>query len=277
MELRRSIGSGYMLRNVKLWVFNGVYSAMDDFEVAQDDLAYFECLDYDTKQEIAALRERCRPISLAEMDYAVDLCIDEVREYAIKYVKSKLRFIYKSEHYDPEDFALELLTHCIVAIYNQYPRIDSTLHAVNVCKRVIKNMGTNIIKKFTSSGRSTLYRNGDGTFSSFKCSYDVVMNTLAEIPVDHDLSFQHSIDCITSKGNKRSKFVKCLTSYDSEFTEWLQSNQFIRSGCNEEFYDRLHSDGRAADYTSILCNYLGATDKQLSHWYKTLRIDLGYI
>lgn len=277
MELRRSLSNAYMLRNIKLWLFSGKYSLREDFEVSEDDTVYFECLDDDTKSEIALLRQRCKPISLEEMDYAVDVCINEVRDYAIKYVKTKLRFIYKSEHYDPEDFALELLAHCIVAIYNQYPRIDSTLHAINVCKRVIKNMGTNTIKRFTSNGRSTLYQNQDGTFSSYKCSYDVIINTLAETSVEYDGDLKYSIEALTKKDSRRASFVKCITGHDVAFTEWLKQNQFMRSGCNEEYFDRLHADGRTDEYFNTVANYLGATDKVVGSWLRTLKRDLGYI
>lgn len=279
MEIRRQISNGYFLRNLKLWLYSGKSSKWGQFQVDEKDSNLFKVLDQATKDEIVKLRGRLRPISIEDMDYAVDHCIQEVQVYTSKYVYHKLRFIYKSEHFDPEDFVLELLGHCIVGIYNQFPRIDCSLHAVNVCKRIIKNMGTNIIKKFTGVGRATLYRNADGTFSSYKCSYDAVYDSIANMMDERQetTTFDHSLEkMLATYGATKATFLRCLTGTDKAFTEWLYENNYIRGGCSEDYHDRLIKSGDHDHYVEVLAYYLDVDSIITENWLKSFKVGLGY-
>lgn len=279
MEIRRSISNGYFLRNLKLWLYSGKHKSWRAYQVDEKDSDLFKVLDSETKEYIKGLRVQQKPVSLKDMDYAVDYCLKEVQVYASKYVYHKLRFIYKSEHFDPEDFVLELLGYCIVGIYNQFPRIDCSLHAVNVCKRIVKNMGTNIIKKFTGVGRATLYQNVDGTFSSFKCSYDAVYDSISNMMDERQDStmFDHSLEkMLATYGTTRATFLRCLTGTDKGFTEWLYRKHYIRGGCNEDFHDRLILRGDNQRYIGILEEYLDVDEYITTNWLKSIKKSMGY-
>jgi hypothetical protein len=297
IEIRRNLNNnGYVMRDLKLWLYDAaqggrsrILRTAEEFGIDASDIRVCRVFkDADTLNRLRELHVSHAPISPSDLQSAVTHCLDSVRDYAMKYVRSKLRFICKSEHIEPEDFALELMGNCVAGIYAQYPRLDSTLHAINVCKRIIKNMGTNIIKRYTTEGRAVLVRNQDGTFSSNKCSYDLMFDN---VDADHQDNQHHpvldeqerihlrmSVEHLLSKyneGGAKHTLMRLLMGPDVQFTQWLYDQEIITSGDNEDLHDSCLRTNTQNDYLIYCAMYLGTDDQTIQRYLRHFAYHLG--
>lgn len=295
LDFRRHLNSsGYLIRNVKLYLHQcnslPIHSSVlepltKDFQLHEGDwriARVFKCAEF--KSEFSAF-DSCYPMSIKEFDALVTHCISQLTVYTAKYVHKKLRFIYSSENCDPEDFIIELLADAIAGICDQYPVYHSTLHATNVCKRIIKNRGNNIIDHYTSKGANTLVRGKDGTFTSLKVSFDVLLDSIYNNGAEESsifgaaslhreetkMSVQHYVK---SLGNKQKKVIHLLSHYNREFTTWLHRNGYVEDLDNEQYLDNCVKRSKLVNYLEAVSEYLDVPPTKVKNFIQHIRKDL---
>ena len=175
-SLRLSVmKSGYIMGNTKLYAYaSGVKRDVKGAHysiVAEDSklIRYLIKSNPDLQSMMLKLYKRgsgFKPATVAEMSSLMTFVHSEVDEYTSKFVYRKLRFISESNGIEEDDIKNELLYASTYALYKQYPRFQSRLHAVNIAKQSIHNRGINMIHEATSESRRRLISSKDGTFSS---------------------------------------------------------------------------------------------------------------
>lgn len=111
-------------------------------------------------------------------------------------VYTKLRFIYKHNHMEPEDFIHGLYSKAIQVFYRSAPFI-SWKHLENTIKRAVTNYTINIINYYTSKRRTKL-TNEEGTFVTTEVSFNDLYRDSDEekqsLHLQFDCNDSHYID-----------------------------------------------------------------------------------
>lgn len=279
---------GYIF-NLKAWLFACVHYEVSTPEEVRKLASMYEV--HETDLELAnmlygplldTLREYTltyKVLSLKKFRKHVTRIIKEVEVYTRKFVNKKHRFLMKSNHFDLEDFVLELIAKGIQSLILMYPCVKSSLHATNVVKTSIKHHGINLIKHYTSKKKATLVRFSDGTFGSLKISYNTLLNersydktstyTVSDICgglSDSSESGNSKLDMQLSvlqleKGvkPKQKTFIRLLMGeYHQGFTVWL-NNKGITNKDNDDWHSMLLKKNTLDRYIKLTLDYLGVS------------------
>lgn len=178
------MNSGYLMRNAKLFTYAKAAQTgnirANDYDLNPEDaklVKYLLGTSPDLSRMLSGLYARgkgYKPATIGQMVNLVGYVNKEVEDFTSKFVYRKLRFIAESNGSEEKDLRNTLLYKATYAIYRQYPRFKSRLHAVNIAKQTIHNTGINMILEATSESRSRLVASKDGTFSSTVLSLDSI-------------------------------------------------------------------------------------------------------
>jgi hypothetical protein len=278
---RAVIADGYVVKNIKVWLFWCVKRGLrgEDalmagvrFGIHEADRGLRLNMSADLKSHLAKLARNYASLSVEALDKQVVTIFKEMRDWLGKFVYRKMRFVYEQQGLAAWDMQMEVFSKGIHALYLQYPRIETKLHATNIVKSAAHNYGINIIIQATNESKARLVRNGDNTFVSRVVNLDdiAVVTTLAgedtrpKYERRHDLnttfnSFGYrnkprtfnlewllcGAPCIKTqtltiademkKLSRRQRIMMLLMgAEDPEFTTWLNTSRHrIRSTCSD--------------------------------------------
>lgn len=301
---RESIKTGYLLKNVKLWLWwcahkklnpEAAEAAMRSFKVLPDDWPLARILfrsKYASAVRSLTRKHSCHDLRKFERILAGIIDNPEINTYIAKYVHRKLRFICQSGAVDLDDIQCELKYLAYFSMLMQYPKVHSLLHFENIFKGAVQKFGVNLIKHYTTQGRQSMVRLSDGTFSSLKVSLHAAEGSFfqdqaAQVgssgdPFDElegpnhaqdDKIIAHSL--LAAAKGKRFKFLMLLTGcFNTRFTNWLIANG--RCQCpNDELFDRCMSEDTLPDYINDCATFLGVAPYTAHQYLNSLRKQLS--
>lgn len=233
-SLERARNSGYVLKHCKLYAYAYHLFRKGNLEVAPKPAAYkVSTIDSRFLQKLNLAKVPPKPAyRLESFDRMLTsvLTSTELKQYTGKLVSKKLSFISKSYGMPREDIESKLRDAAMSAIYKQYPRFESELHVVNICKTTIHNTAMNIIEYHTRDKRQALIKNGD-SFTQVHVSIDAVPSVIAEMEAEHRYS-QHDRDLLQSflelmpkMSDEVVHFISCCCGhFDEGFSAFLGSD-----------------------------------------------------
>jgi hypothetical protein len=169
--------NGYILKNCKLYIYarhKNPNINPSQFSIEKGDARYLSSITF------RGLRG-CKAYSLTSFDkLESDIVLSlTLRNYIGKFINKKLRFLIKSYGQGYDDLFSDLQAAAIYALRKQYPYYESELHAMNICKTAIHNVGQGLIEFHTRKRRQALF-SSDGVFQSVSVPYD----SLADIGIE---------------------------------------------------------------------------------------------
>ncbi len=297
------IVDGYILKNIKLWLYHFyitdnlskdyAYASSKKFGVNKNDvdLGIFVKQDEELRSALYSYKDKYEAESLTSFDHNVSRIIKEVDIYTRKFIVKKMKFLMQSHGLLLDDLVMELTISGIQGLFMMYPCIKSPLHSTNIFKRVVHNSGINLIVKHTTKSRSVLSRDVDGNFSSRILPLSMVYEThtykLTDVNImtiqgdygsflgnsfslDDLLSIQNILNEYT--GHKKTFLYLLTGEYDLFFTKWLHTNRKIqRNVTNDQYYDKLVQQDQLSLYTRLSLQYLGVSYQQGIDFIKELQ------
>lgn len=268
--------NGYLLKNVKLWLFycyrhkiasNSIFLgeeaavAASKFEILSEDIVLLDIIDQETDKVLRRYARKYKALTLEKLDATLVRIFQEIRTWCHKFIFRKLRFVMTSQSMTVHDIEYELIGKGIQGLMQMYPLVESFLHAVNIIKRTLHNHGINIITSYTHQKRARVLKGADSTFYSNTVSYDAIQSVVdatnsefIEGPRNDDLKMDVENLC-KKLPHKKRYCVRLLSGYECPlFTDWLRSLGKIRNnaGSNAELQERLP----ALDYMRLIFEYL---------------------
>lgn len=267
--------NGYLLKNVKLWLFycyrhkiatNNIFLGEEaaraslKFEIRPEDIVLMDILDQETDRTLRQYAKKYKALTLEKLDATLVRIFQEIRTWCHKFIFRKLRFVMTSQSMTVHDIEYELIGKGIQGLMQMYPLVESFLHAVNIIKRTLHNHGINIITSYTHQKRARVLRGADETFYSNTVSYDAIQsvvtaasNELIEDPKNNDLKIDVEKLCERLPHKKRY-CVRLLSGYECPlFTDWLRSIGKVRAlASNTDLQERIP----AVEYMKLIFEYL---------------------
>jgi hypothetical protein len=103
-----------------------------------------------------------------------------MRTYVRKLITKKMSFLIKSYGQSRDDIEQALKAAALFALYKQYPRYESALHAENIVKRTVHNTAMNLIQHHTRGKRTVLRKAVGGAFESVHLPLESVLDVPSE-------------------------------------------------------------------------------------------------
>lgn len=300
VDFRNDLKSGYLLKNVKLWLWYTVSNdlspkqcreIMPEFKVKESDFKLARALlTSEYIDDLKAMSKEFKCHKLEHFDRIVVNILQSVERdgYIQKYVRKKLRFITFDGYTTQDDLCMELQVDGFFGMLMQYPRVQSVEHFTNIYKGAIQRFGINLIKHHTTNSRSTLVRESDGTFSQRKLSMDAsdsdfLKTTLAtsdfdspagvgggasEVSWEDKLSARQLMSAASSRKQKR--FLTLLSGgYCKRFSSWL-TEEGVKPD-NDELFDRCLKADKISEYIDHCSAYLNISSYQAHRYINKLR------
>lgn len=298
IELRSRINSsGYILQSVKPFLFycwkNRLYGKQHriqqrkEFGVNKYDSRLIRMMKQPVIGQYMHKLKKYAALTKTKLIRIMDTMPDKLLPYLYKQTHRKLRFIYQNQ-FNGVTFT-DLVGDCmykgIQSIYQKYPRIDSTLHALNVAKASSKNACMNIISTFTSASRAVIYK--DDKTGGFQSRVQSILNDSGdynETVISQQLRSKDAITAVEDsmnvyfllknfEGLKRRAVTALLGLPEPKFTRWLQKNASVRDRMsNEQLLEKLIERPRGFDrYEDYLCQFLKIKDYQLDRFKRQLQ------
>jgi hypothetical protein len=198
-EFRRQIGKdlakkvwglasndGYLLMNCKLYAYAASRGPASPkaFDIDRSDVALLKKID------LSHLGSKYQALSLSEYQ-SLEARVTGSRELSVyigKFISKKLIFLTRSYGVTREEIHSLLLFSAIFAMRLKYPKFETELHALNICKTTIHNTGIGLIEYWTRDKRQALISEGGG-FQAVHVSLEHI-NTLSVMPEHADESKQ---------------------------------------------------------------------------------------
>ena len=241
--------SGYVLLNCKLYAYACWCARASEqplprastFEISPKDASLLRRLN------LAALGDRFHAFSLSGFTRVLNRVMlkADLDQYIGKYVTRKMTFLMKSYGVSRHDLETTLLQSALYAIYKQYPRYESGLHLINICKTTIHNVGQNLIQYHTRKKRQALSRSDDGSFSSVLVSLDQIIDVPAE---DDEHEVRHALMSLAALEHRMSpkvrEFLHCAAGvYHEGLSEFLgkPNDDLVEAVPYSRYLDKLRS------------------------------------
>lgn len=259
---RSSEHAGYVLKNCKLFAYaaykarlQGLTIRAKDFDVTQRDASFLRRLN---------LRDHSyHALSITQYDKLVaqSLMTPDMRAYVGRLISKKLIFLVHSYGVSREDLESSLTSAALYALYKQYPKYESALHAKNICKTTIHNTAMNLIQHHTRGKRQALQRSVGGGFEAVHVPLDAVFDLAA--PVEHD--YKEALVSLVSLQDRMTprvqQFIQCAAG---KYHEGLSTFLGI---ANDEAVESMQYD----TYLSRLRSYFNVSEAQTQVLFAKLR------
>lgn len=232
-EFREELtASGYVFKNVKLWIFYllkikasriTLHNAAD-FDVLPHDLVLFDLISYKTRNTIKKWSKTYKALSLRRMDE--NLCKIEIETsiWIKKFVYRKLRFIAESQGMDLMDIERELWLKGMIGLFMMYPKVESSLHALNIVKRVMHNHGMNLIKQYTHIKRARLIRDVSGAFINNSVDFALLdLETEDDGSADLRIDLHRIVQSATTEERSLLSLLCGVGKEDTDFYAYLNN------------------------------------------------------
>ena len=216
--------SGYIIKNCKLYLYAahcnrqlGLPTSPAKFEIEAADLVLLK------KLELKFPKKTYKAYSLFDFDNMEGALIwsKATRNYMGRYINKKLRFLY-SYGLTYSEIEAQLAEYALWVLRKHYPVYETELHAQNICKTAIHNMGMLLIQHWTRDKRQTLSKETDGTFQSRFVQLEYVSEV--QVRPEHELqSDSWDLASVTKRLNStHSKIFSALSgNFDAGVTMFL--------------------------------------------------------
>ena len=265
IDFRKSLQiKGNIQRDLKLYTYariNGVANAeaLHGLSVSDSDVALVKNLLRSKLEKALKLIQRCKyykrlgykPRSIATFNSSMSSAILVLDTYCKKFVNKKFLFLTQSGQLGKEDIRQGLLEFGVYAIYKAYPVIKTSLHMLNIAKTAIHNRGMNLIKEQTTSSRSRMSKQKDGTFSGTLVSLGQLL-VADNIP---DMGFG-----VTTVA------TSLVTGLDGRSVEGEQFNDVNRRRDLEEVVTKIFTSLKSETPKQFLNLLMGVYDEGFSTW-----------
>lgn len=300
VDFRNDLKSGYLLKNVKLWLWYTISNKlspakcreiMPEFKVNKEDFALAKALmRSEYIDDITKMSEEFKCHKLEHFDKIIVNILQTVDSdgYVQKYVKRKLRFITFDGSTTLDDLCMELKVDGLFGMLMQYPRVQGLEHFTNIYKGAVQRFGINLIKHHTTNSRSTLVRESDGTFSQRKLSMDAsdsdfLKTTLATSDIDNPAAMSGVVSEVswedklsvrqlmsTATTRKQQRFLSLLSgNYCKKFSAWL-TDEGVKPD-NDELFDRCLKSDKISEYIEHCSAYLNISTYRAHRYLNKLR------
>lgn len=267
----RVVVSGYVLVNCKLYVYARHCAKRQGRRVSA---AAYGITPEDAKMLALVaptwVKKKYKSMSLA--DYTKAECwvfsdpVLDMKTYIGKFISKKLIFLCRHYGLTREQVEGTLVDAAMYAMRKQYPRFESELHMVNVCKTAIHNAGMSLIQYWTRGKRNALINEDDGTHSAVHVELTTAqyMQNLGTLDPQDDAHAQ-TLQCLRAAESNMGPRAKAFLSlargqFDSGFTLFI--------GINNE--DAAH-EWNYQKYLASICKYLHVTADQATQFMAFLR------
>ena len=206
--LKAAKASGYVLRNCKLYAYacwvarerGEPLPRASSYQVTTQDGAFLRRLN------LKAVGTRFFAFTLPDYEKLMHsvLGTNILDAYIGKYVTKKMSFLIKSYGVQRETLEHSLLRSALYAVYKQYPRYESKLHVINICKTSIHNAGMNLIQYHTRAKRQELRKTSSGAFEAVSVPLDEIM----ALPAEEKHPFKDSLQALVSLEHRMAANVK---------------------------------------------------------------------
>jgi hypothetical protein len=255
----------YVLRNCKLYAHayhyngkKGLPTSPAKYEISQQDVAILRGLD------LSHLKAKYKPYSVFDYDNLEGsiLTSSHLKAHIGKFVSRKLIFLTRSYGLSRDEIHAHLLHAALFALRKQYPRYESELHAMNICKTAIHNSGMGLIEFWTRGKRNALLKE-NGAFQAVHVQYEVLNNV--GVPPEHDNEFRCNLQSLVS-------ISKTLPAREASF---LSAAAGIYDPGVSMFIGELNDDAAARwkydRYLSSVRAYYKVTDAEQGALLEVLR------
>lgn len=301
------LNAKYTLVNIKLYVFSLLKETNLTPSALKRLAASFEIHEADSKR-ISALVMECswfkrearrvlrgipkgsKLLTLAGIDNLFTAVYAPIDRYAKFLAFNKLRFIAKSNNYEIEDLAKDIMEKVVQSFYLLVPTDQTEDYVKNYLKRCAHNKAINIIKANTTQkkGRLVEVANKDGIreFSLLCASINQTRliadstGNLAEDVEDTENSMQKfettfSVGEVLTRHQRNERKYQSLLilmgELDLDFTSWLRSNNYCKqSEDNTELQARLGVE----EFNRLIADYMEIRYEQLRRFIDSLRPEL---
>ena len=226
-------------------------------------------------------------LNKSELDNLILKCLDNCRVYTIKFVKHSMTFLIRTGEHSLEDMCNLFLLEGLQSLLFVYPRFENELHATNIMKATIHNVGQNYIETHTRLKRNRYDENGMMKVDSFT-GIDSETNSITE----KTFSTEDSLGRLYTKDNTEisqlesavvelsSKFkgtklriISLLSgNYDKEFTLYLNSRGTTKFP-NDDYFE-IAKPNR---YNKLVFEYVGYSKERAERFLCKLKKSLsGY-
>lgn len=300
VDFRKDLQTAYFLRNLKLWIWRVVtrgYSPrlartmMDTYDVLDDDIEIARVVHHNPQllADVQLQGQHYRGHRLAQYDEIMESILHELHSHISRFAWRRLRFISKNGYMSMDDIITDLKMYGLYSMRLQYPKVQSRLHLVNVCKNSVRNFGMNMIASFTTKSRQHMRQEDDGSFSAVKVSIDSVNH-------DNFLTYHNHTSDITGASSEdgngaagvldrisvtrvmeglagpRREFLELLLGHHNEgFSEWLQSIGYME---NDELLDVLLEEDDVNSYISLAAEFVGISEYRANTILNEMRQNL---
>lgn len=302
IDIRRDLTSnGYLVKNIKLWLYQVVVSNVwcngpaiqklaARYRIRLQDqtlVSYLRTSDMLLDGLLAYKLKGHRSVTLEGFDHFFAQHFRQLHTYCMKFVHKKFKFLFHMEGYSAEDYTLTLLSSAVQGLLIQFPKVDTSLHALNIMKTCIHNTGINYIKSAVAGGRNMYDRNVDGTFSCRKVSYELLAidNTGGkdDFKVTHQsgldgrrdnaLFLRMSINQLMERADKREKrLLRLLIGKENrKFTEFLRNEGVIDYSMSASDYFETLDTKQHNHYVRHAIKFSGFTAKDGRSYLESLR------
>ena len=263
---RASEHAGYVLKNCKLFAFAAYKARLQgstvrakDFGVTQRDAVFLRKLNLqDSKYHAFSVDQYDKLI-------AQSLMTSEMRAYVGKLISKKLIFLVRSYGVDRSDLEASLQFAALYALYKQYPKYESALHAKNICKTTIHNTAMNIIKHHTCGKRQALQKAMGGGFEAVHVPLDVVFDLAAPDVCEYKDTLVSLVSLHDRMTPKVQQFIHCAAG---QYHEGLSTFLGVS---NDEAVESMQYEA----YMAKLRSYFRVSEEQTSQLFAKLRPHLA--
>jgi len=262
--LAASRSSGYVLKDCKLFAHAHYVTRKEDkhpsplaYSVTRKDANFLKRLDLKTDRFCYFTPEQFDRL------IAKSLLTPDMRAHIGKLVSKKMTFLVSSYGVTKDDLASTLRNAALRALYQQYPRYESALHAKNICKTTIHNTAMNLIQYHTRGKRQMLRSVlGGGAFESVHVPMEAVFDMAAPKQDSTSILVLKDLAAIEDKIPARGQeFVKAAVgAYHEGLSVFIGED-------NRDAVERMSYE----QYLKTLRSYFNITEQQNDALFNSLK------
>lgn len=275
--------SGYMLQNVKFWLFTG--KIQKGFKIHREDKVLLDVCASSSRiqKQLASLREEYKAVPLNKVHQFLHDSYPEVHKYSTRLVHAKLSFIVKSFNLEAQDLVTDIMAEGLRSFYLTYPGLESKEHGIRLLKRSIHNHAINLIHSFTAQKRKRLISTKTGYASQVLSWEDYISKDVSnpdgtsdcvdlvvkEVHKTSDLKM--SVETLLSRvGEMEVKAMRLLMGdVDQKFTAFLMDEGYLDE---DETNEDLSEDD---EYVSLVWEFLGLKGNRRKQFIRQLKQGLA--
>lgn len=208
-----------------------------------------------------------------ELDSLILRALDACKPYVAKFVRKKMTFLIKTGRHDYAEICSQLLLEGLQSLLFMYPRFESELHAINILKHSIKNIGQNYIETHTRQKR-----NDYADAHTLRVNSIYVPDTNNLITMDNEDDCTENINEVSqlevdvseiltkSSGSNLAAIKLLMGEYDKDFTDYLNNNSVTKHS-NDLYFEQCNTER----YIAYVFKYLNFSKDEGASLLKVLR------